>query len=69
MLEKAKSIESLIVAQDNAGKIRYFVSGSLKGSVWIGQIENNNIYKSKLVSFGQNSKLTMKADGMLMITL
>ena len=49
--------------------MRYFLSGSLAGSVWVSEIRNDNIYKSINVGFGKNSKLTMKANGMLLITM
>ncbi len=36
ILEKAKSIESFLAVQDSEGKLRYFVSGSFNGAVWVG---------------------------------
>lgn len=68
-LDKAKSVESFLVAQDSEGKLRYFLSGSLNNAVWVGDIRNDNIYKSGIMSYGKNSKLRMKSNGMLVITI
>lgn len=58
-----------MIAQDSQGKIRYLLSGSLEETVWVGDIRNDNIYKSSIVGYGKNSRLTMKTNGMLTITI
>lgn len=45
------------------------MSGSLLGTVWVGEIRNDNVYKSSIIGYGKNSKLVMKTNGMLAITI